>query len=173
MLSNHMQEAINRQINAEIWSAYFYLSMSNWCAHNGYEGMASWMRIQSHEEFDHSEVLSQYVLRRGGQVELQGIDDVPTEWISPFHVFEEALDHEIKVTGMINELTRLAIKEGDFATQNRMQWFVDEQVEEEDNARQILAEMHKYGETECNCGLQLLDKDLGQREYVATFIQTI
>lgn len=173
MLSNHIQEAINRQINAEIWSAYLYLSMSNWCAHNGYEGMAGWLRIQCHEEFDHSEVLSQYVLRRNGKVELMGIADVPTDWQSPFHVFEEVLRHEIKVTELINELTRLAIKEGDFATQNRMQWFIEEQVEEEDNARQILTEMHKYGESDCNCGLQLLDKDMGQREYVATYIQTI
>lgn len=173
MLSNHIQEAINRQINAEIWSAYLYLSMSNWCAHNGYEGMASWMRIQCHEEFDHSEVLSQYILRRNGKIELLGIGDVPTDWQSPFHVFEEVLRHEIKVTEMINELTRLAIKEGDFATQNRMQWFIEEQVEEEDKARQILSDMHKYGESDCNCGLQLLDKDMGRREYVATYIQTI
>lgn len=168
-----MQEAICRQINAEIWSAYLYLSMSNWCVHNGYEGMGHWLRIQSHEELDHSEVLSQYILRRGAEINLTGVANVPSEWDSPLHLFEDLLKHEIKVTEQIEELTRLAQKEGDFATQNRLQWFVDEQVEEENSARQILADMHNYGESDCNCGLQLLDKDLSQREYIATFIQTI
>ncbi len=165
MLSKKMTEALNAQINAELWSAYLYLSMSNWCIESGYEGIANWLRIQAQEEQDHAEILSRHILERDGKVTLQRIDHVPNEWDSPIEVFEQVLKHEREVTMMINELMKQAIHESDFATESRLQWFVDEQVEEEDSALQILTELRRIGACECGCGIHLIDRELMQRTY--------
>lgn len=165
MLSKKMNEAINAQINAELQSAYLYLSMYNWCKEAGYEGMANWYRIQVQEEQDHAEILIRYTHDRGEKVVLHSLNSVPDNWNSPIEVFEHTLEHERKVTGMINDLMRLAIHETDFATQSRLQWFVDEQVEEEDSVTQVLTDLHKIGACECGCGLHLIDQQLQQRRY--------
>lgn len=167
MLSKKMNEAINAQINAEMWSAHLYLSMSNWCLKEGHEGFAHWFRIQHREEQDHAEILSQYVIRRGGNVTLQAIERVPTEWEDLQTVVEATLRHEENVTQMINNLVRTAIRENDFASQSRLQWFVDEQVEEEDSVRQLLTKLqhNSCNKQACSCGIYTVDKELMEREY--------
>ena len=107
MLSKKIEEALNAQINAEMWSAYFYLSMSAWCSAAGKPGMANWFEVQFREEQDHARILFNYVLQRGGRVVLQQIDAVPTEWESEIDVFEKTLEHEQKVTSLINNLFAL------------------------------------------------------------------
>ncbi len=163
MLYKKVEDAINAQINAEMWSAYLYLSMSAWCAKNGNPGMANWFEIQFREEQDHARILFNYVLQRGGEVKLAAIEAVPTEWKSPLDVFEATLAHEQKVTGLINSLYALATDEHDYATQSMLKWFIDEQVEEEENAQNYIDNLRMIGDN--GYGLFMLDKELGARTY--------
>ena len=139
MLNKKIEEAINAQINAEMWSAYLYLSMAAHCHANGNPGMGNWFEVQFQEEQDHAKILFNYVIQRGGRVELKPIDAVPTEWKSPLDVFESTLAHEQKVTALINNLFALSTAENDYATQSMLKWFVDEQV---DDKRQRLRLVH-------------------------------
>lgn len=163
MLSKKIEEALNAQINAEMWSAYFYLSMSAWCASAGKPGMANWFEVQFREEQDHARILFNYVLQRGGRVVLQQIDAVPTEWESEIDVFEKTLEHEQKVTSLINNLFALTTAENDYATQSMLKWFIDEQVEEEDNVRNIIDNLRMLNGN--GYGLFMLDKELAGRVY--------
>lgn len=163
MLSKKIEEALNAQINAEMWSAYFYLSMSAWCASAGKPGMANWFEVQFREEQDHARILFNYVLQRGGRVVLQQIDAVPTEWESEIDVFEKTLEHEQKVTNLINNLFALTTAENDYATQSMLKWFIDEQVEEEDNVRNIIDNLRMLNGN--GYGLFMLDKELAGRVY--------
>ena len=163
MLSKKMEEALNAQINAEMWSAYFYLSMSTWCAAAGKPGMAHWFEVQFREEQDHARIFFNYVLQRGGRVELKSIDAVPTEWKSELDVFESTLAHEEKVTALINNLFALTTAENDYATQSMLKWFIDEQVEEEDNVRNILDNLRMLNGN--GYGLFMVDKELAARTY--------
>lgn len=163
MLSKKLEDALNAQINAEMWSAYLYLSMSAWCSHQGKSGMANWYEIQFREEQDHARILFNYVLQRGGKVTLAPIGAVPTEWKSELDVFQDTLKHEEKVTGLINDLYALTHAENDYATQSMLKWFIDEQVEEEENARNIIDSLKMVQDN--GYGLYMLDKELAARTY--------
>ena len=163
MLSVKMQDALNAQINAEMWSAYLYLSMSMAAADKGLKGMANWFAVQFKEEQDHAQIIINYILSRGGRVLLAPIDAVETEWEAPIDMFEQTLTHEQKVTSMINDLYNLAIEEKDHATRSMLTWFVDEQVEEEDSAREIIDQLRMI---DCNkLGLYMIDKEMATRTY--------
>lgn len=163
MLNKKIEEALNAQINAEMWSAYLYLSMAAHCHANGNPGMGSWFEVQFQEEQDHAKILFNYIIQRGGHVELKAIDAVPTEWKSPLDVFESTLAHEQKVTALINNLFALTTAENDYATQSMLKWFVDEQVEEEENAQNIIDNLKMIKDN--GYGLYMLDKELAARTY--------
>lgn len=163
MLNKKIEQALNEQINAEFWSAYLYLSMSAWCAAQGKPGMANWFEVQFNEEQDHARILFNYVIQRGGRVELKPIAEVPTEWQSELDVFQSTLKHEQHVTSLINNLYALTQTEVDFATQSMLKWFIDEQVEEEENAQNIIDNIKMLDGN--GYGLFMLDKDLAARVY--------
>ena len=163
MLNKKIEEAINAQINAELWSAYLYLSMAAYAHANGNPGIGHWFEVQFQEEQDHAKILFNFVIQRGGKVELRAIDAVPTQWKSSLDVFENTLAHEQKVTGLINNLFALTTQENDYATQSMLKWFVDEQVEEEDNAQNIIDNLRMIKDN--GYGLYMLDKELGARVY--------
>jgi len=162
MLSNAMQQAINEQIKNELYSAYLYLAMAAYAESENLAGFAHWMRLQSQEEVSHAMKFFDYVNERGGRVELHAIDKPPVTFDSPRHLFEETLGHERKVTAMIHELYALALKEKDYPTQVMLQWFVAEQVEEEDSASRILDTLTTVGDTPQ--ALVMLDRELGKRD---------
>lgn len=168
MLSPKLQDAINAQINAELWSAYFYLSMAQHFSAEGMPGVANWFKIQFKEEQAHAEIFMNYVNQRGGKVELKAIDAVPTSWNTPLDAFKDTLTHEKKVTSLINDLYALAEAEKDYATRDRLNWFVSEQVEEEDNCRTIIDKFTLVGDN--GMGLYTLDQELATRTYVAPSI---
>jgi len=161
-----METELNKQLNAEYWSAYLYLSMSAYCAEIGLAGAANWMRIQYQEEISHALKFFDYIIDRGGVVELMPIAEVPRKWDSIITIFEETLKHEQKVTALINHLMDVAIDERDHAAKSFLQWYVDEQVEEEDNVRTILDQLKLVGGA--GNGLFMIDKDLSQRVFVDT-----
>ncbi len=163
MISKRLEEAINAQINAEMWSAYLYLSMSSYCHNAGYTGMANWFAIQFKEEQDHAQIFINYLQSRGGRVLLRAIDAVDTEWASPLAAFEHTLKHEEKVTSLINNLMAIAVEEKDFASQSRLQWFIDEQVEEEENATDIIQKLRMLNGN--GYGMYQLDQELAARVY--------
>ncbi len=164
MLTKRMEIELNKQINAEYWSAYFYLSMSAYLEEKGLAGAANWMRIQYQEEISHALKFFDYVVERGGKVRLQPIDEVPHSWNGIIDIFEETLKHEQKVTSLINSLMDIAIEERDHAAKSFLQWYVDEQVEEESGVQTLLDQLNMV-EGKGN-GLFLIDKDLGQRVFV-------
>ncbi len=163
MLNQKVEAALNAQINAEMWSAYLYLSMAAWCHNNGQSGMGHWFEVQFKEEQDHAQILFNYIVQRGGKVTLSPIDAVPTEWENVLDIFESTLKHENKVTGLINNLFALSLQENDFATQSMLKWFIDEQVEEEDNAQTIIDNLKMIKDN--GYGLYMIDKELGARVY--------
>ncbi|MCQ2113498.1 MAG: ferritin [Bacteroidaceae bacterium] len=164
MISKRLQDAINAQINAEMWSAYLYLSMSAYCQDAGFSGIANWFSIQFKEEQDHAQILYNYLVSRGGRVILKPIDAVDTEWASPLAAFEHTYQHEQKVTGLIHNLMAMAVEENDYAMQSRMQWFIDEQVEEEEHALDLVNKLKMIGDN--SYGLYQIDKELAARVYV-------
>ncbi|MCC8154663.1 MAG: ferritin [Tannerellaceae bacterium] len=163
MLSKKMEEALNAQINAEMWSAYLYLSMSADFASSGKPGFANWMNIQFQEEQEHALKFLNYVISRGGKPVLKPIEAVKTSWSSPLEAFEDTLHHEQKVTSLINELYALATEEKDYATQSMLKWFIDEQVEEEETAQGIIDALRMISDN--GFGLYTLDKELAARVY--------
>ncbi len=163
MISKRLEEAVNAQINAEMWSAYLYLSMSSYCYNAGYTGMANWFAVQFKEEQDHAQIFINYLQSRGGRVLLRAIDAVDTEWASPLAAFEHTLKHEEKVTSLINNLMAIAVEEKDFASQSRLQWFIDEQVEEEENATDIIQKLRMLNGN--GYGMYQLDQELAARVY--------
>lgn len=163
MLNKKVEEALNAQINAEMWSAYLYLSMAAFCHSNGNPGMGKWFETQFQEEQDHAKIFFNYIISRGGNVALSPIDTVPTEWNSILEVFETTLAHEQKVTSLINDLFALTTAENDYATQSMLKWFIDEQVEEEETAQTIIDNLRMIKDN--GYGLYMLDKELGARTY--------
>lgn len=159
MISKKLQDAINKQITAEMWSANLYLSMSYFFAKEGYEGFAHWMKQQSQEEMGHAYKLADYLIEREGTVLIDKLDVVPTGWGSPLEVFEHTFTHEQHVSKMIDELVDLAAKEKDKATENFLTWFVDEQVEEEATSRSIVKKIKLAGAA----GLYFVNTELGNR----------
>ena len=161
MIKESVEKSINDQINAELYSAYLYLSMAADFADKGYEGMEQWMRAQAREEKEHAMRFFDYLQERGGRVELEAIEKPKEEWESPLEAFEEALVHEKYVTERINEMADLAEKEKDRATLNMLQWFIDEQVEEEDSTETIVNKLKMVEDSPS--GLMMLDSKLGER----------
>ena len=135
MLSKKLEDAINKQINVELWSAYLYLSMSTHFANEGLPGVSNWFEMQFNEEQDHAMKFMNYMVAKGNKVELQPIKKVDTSWETVLKAFEDSLAHEKVVTANINELVAIAREEKDFATDNMLQWFVSEQVEEEESVQ--------------------------------------
>ena len=163
MISKKIEEALNAQINAELWSAYLYLSMSANFAVKGNPGFANWFNIQFKEEQDHAQIFIKYLLSRGGKVALSPIEAVKTEWESPLDAYKDTLEHEKKVTSMINNLYALASAENDYATQSMLKWFIDEQVEEEETAQGLIDSLTMIKDN--GFGIYMLDKELSARTY--------
>jgi ferritin len=159
-----MKAAINKQVNAELYSGYLYLSMAAYFEDADLPGFANWMRVQAQEEVSHAMKLFDHVVSRGGRMTMTAIDGPETEWKSPLAVFQAALDHEIKVTGMINDLVDLAIAEKDHAANAMLQWFVTEQVEEEMNADGIVKRLKRAGDNPN--AILMLDRELSGRTFV-------
>lgn len=163
MITEKMEKALNEQVNAEFYSAYMYLSMVSYFQEINLPGFASWMKAQAQEEMFHAMKIYDYIAERGGRVLLAPIAGPPTEWESPVAVMEAVLEHEQKVTAMINNLVDLAIAEKDHASNIFLQWFVSEQVEEEDSVGDVLSKVKLMGGT--GGGMFMLDRDLGQRVF--------
>lgn len=163
MLSEKLHAAINEQINAELWSAYLYLAMSMDAESKGFKGVANWFYVQWLEEQDHAHILMNYLNSRDCKVTLRPIAEVRTEWDSVLEMYQETLRHEKVVTSLINNLAAIAAEDRDFASSNMLVWFINEQVEEEESARDMIfaveaVEGNKYG-------MYQLDKELTARVY--------
>jgi len=168
MLSKKLELELNKQVNAEFFSAYLYLSMSAFLASKNLSGFSNWMKVQFEEEQFHALKLYQYIFDRGGKIELEKIEKPKTEWANIINVFEEVLAHEEKITSLINNLVDLAIQEKDHATVNMLQWFVEEQVEEEANASDLLGQLKLIQGK--GSGLYMIDKELKQRVFTPPVI---
>ena len=160
-LSENMLRALNDQVNAELYSAYLYYSMANYCEAKGLKGFANWMTNQAMEEMIHAKKFRDYVYERGGHVKLAAIKAPPTQWESALQVFQEALKHEEYITGRINDLAALADQENDRSTQNLLQWFIAEQVEEEASVQEVLDKFALLADHPG--GMYLMDRDLMER----------
>ncbi len=163
MIDREMEEAINRQINEEMYSAYLYMSMSAHFENAGLKGFANWMFVQYQEEMDHAMKFYRYLQERGGKVRLYEINEPPHEWESPLDAMEQTLKHEQHITKCINDLVDLAEKLKDRPTFNLLQWYIDEQVEEEANDEEIINQLKLIGDN--GQGLLMLDRELAQRTY--------
>jgi ferritin len=161
MINKTMQDAINAQINKEMYSSYLYLSMAAHFEAATLPGFAHWMRIQSGEETAHAMKLYDHLLDRGGTVELKEIPTPPSTWASTLDIMREVLNHEEQVTASIHELYETALAEKDYAAQIMLQWFINEQVEEERNAEEIVREMQRVEAHET--AVLMLDHRLSKR----------
>jgi ferritin len=162
MLNQKIENAINKQINAELWSAYLYLSMSAYFESINLGGFANWMRVQAQEEVGHAMKFYHHVIERKGRVMLAAIAIPSVNWKSPMNAFEDAFKHEQKVTGMIDDIANIAAAEKDYATSSMLQWFIDEQVEEESSTDAIVQKLKMIGTN--TGGLFMLDHELAQRK---------
>ena len=155
-------EAMNDQIKHELYSAYFYLSMSAYCETENLPGFAKWLKVQAEEEQEHAMKLYDYLLDRGEKISLKAIEQPPVEFKGVKDVFTKVYEHEQKVTGLINGIYAKAVEANDVASQIFLQWFINEQVEEEKNASSVLAMVTKLEGS--RGGLYQLDHQLGMRE---------
>ena len=165
MLSKTLEKALNEQVNKEYYSAFLYLSMSSYFESVNLLGMAVWMRMQYEEEVMHGIKLFDMIVDMEGKVALKPIEGPPLEFESPLDVFTKSLEHERKVTGMINNIYSLAREEDNYAVQSALQWFIDEQVEEEKSALEIVQQLKMIGDE--TTPLLMLDNRLGSRELKA------
>lgn len=165
MLNKKIEKKINEQINEELFSAYLYLAMSAYCEDINLPGFANWMTVQFEEEQFHAMKFINYINERGGRVELEALEKPQVEWKNMIDVFEATLKHERHITSKINEIVDLAIEERDHATVSFLNWYVDEQVEEEDTAEGILDQL-KMINGEGN-GMLMLDKEMAARTFTA------
>ena len=161
MLNPKIQDAFNKQINAELFSSYLYLSMAGYFESESFKGMAHWMRIQAAEENRHAMRIFDRINDRSGRVTLTEIEAPKTQWNSPLDAFQDAYKHELKISGMLNDLMNLAAVEKDGASHDFLEWFVREQVEEEAAAQLIVDQLKLVGDH--GVGLYLIDQQLGQR----------
>lgn len=164
MINKRMQDAINEQIKFELYSANLYLSMSAYIEGKNLKGIAHWLRVQYEEETFHALKLYDYLKNREGQVIIQSIDAPPSEFGTPLETFEKVLEHEQHVTAGINKLYKIAIEENDFAAQIFLQWFVNEQMEEEASASEVIGKMKLIGDR--GVDLLYLDTELSARVFV-------
>lgn len=161
MLNPKIEKALNDQINAEMFSAYLYLAMVAYFQDQNLSGFAHWMTLQNEEETLHAMKFFRYIGERGGRVRLEAIEKPQFEWKSPLDAMEAALEHEAYITGRINELVNLAMEEKDYATASFLNWFVDEQVEEEDSVNEVVQKLRLLGKD--GGGLFMMDRDMGTR----------
>lgn len=163
MLSQKLHNAINAQVNAELWSAYLYLAMSLDAEAKGYKGVANWFYIQFQEEQAHARIFMNYLNSRDAKVELLPIDAVPATWDSVLDMFRQTLEHEKKVTSLIQNLVAIAKEDRDYASENRLIWFIDEQIEEEETAREMIFNLEAVEDN--RYGMYMLDKELAARVF--------
>lgn len=163
MINSKVQDGLNYQLNREMYSAYLYLSMSAYFQSINLKGFANWMYVQSQEEMVHAMKFYDFIIQRSGRVVLADIEAPQKEWKSPLDACEHVYQHEQKVTELIYDLVNLAIAEKDHATNNFLQWFVDEQVEEEASSSEVAEKTKIIGEG--TAGLYMLDNELGQRVF--------
>lgn len=163
MINSKLETAINEQINAETYSAYLYLSMSAYCQSINLKGFANWLMVQYKEESDHAMIFYNYLTERGGKIKLEAIEKPQTDWKNIIDVFESVLKHEQHITLLINNLMSHSIEQKDHATSSFLKWFVDEQVEEEANAEEILNQLKMIEGT--GSGLFMLDREAKARVY--------
>jgi ferritin len=161
MIDKKLEDALNNQVNAELYSAYIYLAMAAYFEGINLGGFSKWMRVQAQEEVGHAMKIFDFVFERDGQVELAAIEKPALEWKSPLDAFQAAYNHEQKVTGMIHDLVELARSNKDYATENFLGWFVEEQVEEESSALEIVNNLKLIKDSPN--GMFMLDARLGQR----------
>lgn len=169
MLSEKLQQALNGQLNAEFYSAYLYLSMAACFENTDLPGFANWMRIQTQEEMFHAMKFYDYINERNSGITLKPIEAPPAQWDSPLAVFKATLQHEQKVTGLINGLVNLAIEEKDHAANNFLQWFVSEQVEEEKNVADMIGKLKLI--TGSPQALYMLDREMALRIFTPPITQ--
>lgn len=162
-MNNRIEAAINKQINAEFYSGYLYLSMATYFEDKNLPGFAKWMEIQQQEENFHAMKMYKYINDRGGRVILETIEKPKNEWNNIAEVINDALEHEKKVTGMINNLLEIAREEKDYATDNFLQWYIEEQVEEEATASELLEKVKMIQDSPN--AIYMLDKELSQRTF--------
>ncbi len=163
MISKKMVSSMNEQINKELYSAYLYTGMASFASSIGLAGFANWFTVQTQEEVSHAQKFYNYVNQQGGRVILKAIDEPPQAFKTATDLFAKTLEHERVVTGLINKLVGQAKEEKDYATEIFLQWFVTEQVEEEENASVMLQQLKLVGND--GNGLYLLDKELSQRVF--------
>jgi ferritin len=164
MLDKQIENALSEQINAEFYSAYLYYSMAAYFETLSLKGFGHWMRVQALEELTHTHKFEAYILDRGGRSSKGAIDAPPAEWESPLKAFEETYAHEVSVTNRINKLMDLAREKSDYATQNFLQWFIGEQVEEEASVDEAVQKLKLVDKTEG--GIFLLDQEMNKRTFV-------
>jgi ferritin len=157
-----VEKAINEQINAELYSAYLYLSMASYFESQNLKGFAHWMQVQAKEEMSHAMKMYGFVFERGGKVALKAIEQPPSSWKSALNVFENVYEHEQKVTDLISKLVDVARSENDVASENFLMWFIDEQVEEEAHSSQAVEKLKMIGDA--RQALYMLDREMGARE---------
>lgn len=161
MMKDKMEQALNEQINAELYSSYLYLSMAAYFESKNLKGFANWMTIQAQEEDFHAMKFFNFVNERGGRVHLKAIAGPETEWESPLAVFEAVYKHECHVTDLINKLVDLSLELSDHAANTFLRWFVEEQVEEEASADDIVQQLKLVGDQ--GHGLFMIDRELATR----------
>jgi ferritin len=161
MLTEKMQKALNSQLNAELYSAYLYLAMNAYFKSLNLDGFANWMYYQAQEELMHAMKFYDFIIQRNAKIQLTEIIAPPANWDSPLAVFEATLEHEQKVTGLINDLVDVALEQRDHATQIFLQWFVSEQVEEEESVSGVLEKLKLMGEA--RGGLFMMDREMAKR----------
>ncbi len=160
MISEKLQAAFNRQINGEMWSSNLYLAMSYYLAKEGYDGFAKWLKLQSQEELEHAYTLADFVVKRGGEVKIESVAEVPQSWATLLEVFEEVYIHECKISSMINDLLDIATADRDNAAQDLLWTYVREQVEEEASTQGIVEKLKRCQD---HAGILYLDDKLGER----------
>jgi len=163
-LGRKLHDELNKQIQEELFSAYLYYAIAAWFDAENFPGFAHWMRVQAMEEVTHAQKFYNHIYERGNDVELLEIDKPPSSWDSPLAAFEAALEHERHITGRIHHLLKIAREENDYAAEvGLLQWFVDEQIEEEATADEMIQKLKLISDS--RNGLYMLDKELGGRQF--------
>lgn len=163
MINDKVKEILNEQINKEFYSAYLYLSMGAYLSDMGMYGISKWMEIQAREEIDHGMILFDYILKRKAKIEFKALSAPEIEFNGVEDIFEKAYEHEKTISSSINRIASLTENECDLATRNFIDWYLKEQIEEEDNVLRILSKLKAFGADKAS--LYLLDNELGKREY--------
>ncbi|MBD3171520.1 ferritin [Candidatus Bathyarchaeota archaeon] len=163
MIDEKILEELNQQVQEETYSGYIYLAMAAWLDEEGYKGMANWMRVQAREEKIHADIFYNYILERGGHVKLQAIEAPPDKWKTPLELFKAALEHEEHITSRINHMVDVSLNVKDHATYQMLQWFIEEQVEEEANVGEAVQQLSIVGEE--GRGILMVDREMSTRVF--------